>query len=146
MKLAVVIATAGRRELVAQLLSHLCRQRSMPDEVILAVSDPAHLPSGSWPGLTVSSAFGSPGLTSQRNAALKTALGRFDVLTFMDDDFIPAFDYIEKIRHAFTDNPSWAVVMGHVIRDGVKTNGIDWADGLSNSFGGCREQPARKGR
>lgn len=130
LKLAVVIATAGRKELVARLLSHIAEQESPPDEIFLAVADAAHLPEGSWPGLNVSVVFGKPGSSAQRNAALNHALGRFDILTFMDDDFIPAADYLDGVRRAFADNPSWAVLMGHVIRDGVKTGGIDWNEGI----------------
>ena len=128
--LAVVVATAGRKELVAKLLSHIAGQQSLPDEVILAVADRSHLPDGSWPGLPVSVVVGKPGLTAQRNAALDDALDRFDIVTFLDDDFICADDYLDGVRRAFADNPSWAVLTGHVIRDGIKTGGIDWDEGV----------------
>ena len=130
MKLAVIIATAGRKEVVAKLLSHLSQQHVPPDEVILSVADAAHLPVGSWPSLRVRSVFGKPGLPAQRNTAIDEALDRFDILTFLDDDFIPANDYLDVVRRAFSNNPSWAVATGHVIRDGVTTGGIDWDEGL----------------
>lgn len=130
LSLAVVIATAGRKELVAKLLWHIAEQQSKPDEIILAVADRSHLPDGSWPGLRVSVVIGKPGLTAQRNAALDEALDRFDIVTFLDDDFIYADDYLDRVRRAFADNPSWAVLTGHVIRDGIKIGGIDWDEGV----------------
>ena len=130
LSLAVIIATAGRKELVARLLSYIAGLPSLPDEIILAVADRSHLPEGSWPSLRVSVVVGDLGSSAQRNAALDDALGRFDVLTFLDDDFIPADDYLEGVRRAFADHPGWAVVMGNVVRDGVKIGGIDWDEGV----------------
>ena len=78
----------------------------------------------------VSQALGKRGLAAQRNIAIKAARERCDIITFFDDDFIPADNYLELVREALEANPGWAVVFGEVIRDGVTTAGISWNEGV----------------
>src|SRR5690606_24538213 len=74
--------------------------------------------------------FGPAGLAAQRNNALRSALARFGIVTFFDDDFIPADDYLEGVGRAFEEHRDRVVVMGRVMRDGACTAGLDWEEGL----------------
>ena len=131
MKLVVIIATAGRAELVGQLLRHLETQTRTPDEVVLAAPDASHLDPYRPQRFAISSVFGRAGLTAQRNLGLELALGRSDVITFFDDDFLPANDYLERIEQAFVANPQWSVLFGHAVHDGARTAGLTFPEGLS---------------
>jgi GT2 family glycosyltransferase len=128
--LAVIVPTLGRGGLVSRLLAHLEQQSQPPDEVILSAPDETHLEELRPYLFPVRTLFGKTGLSAQRNNALASALGRFQIITFFDDDFIPADDYLEGVRRAFEENRDWAVVMGRVTRDGACTPGLDWEEGL----------------
>jgi GT2 family glycosyltransferase len=129
-RLVVVVPTRGRGGLVTHLLAHLENQSRLPDEVILSAPDQTHLEELRGYRFPVTALFGKTGLSAQRNNALRSALGRFDIVTFFDDDFIPADDYLERVHRAFEENRDWAVVMGRVTRDGACTAGLDWEEGL----------------
>src|SRR5690606_13270704 len=118
MNLAVIIATFGRREIVAHLLDELAAQDRLPDKVVVAAPDFSHLPQvlATLP-FPVDLIIGRRGSAAQRNDALDHIHGEFDVITFLDDDFVPARDYLALIEEAFIKRPEWAVVMGHVIED-----------------------------
>ena len=59
------------------------------------------------------------------------ALGRADIVSFFDDDFIPADNYLAQVVEAFQTNANWSVVMGHVVADGARGTGLDWEAGLA---------------
>jgi GT2 family glycosyltransferase len=130
LKLVVIIATAGRAELVGQLLRHLETQTRPPDEVVLAAPDASHLDPYHPQRFAVSRVFGRLGLTAQRNLALELALSHSDVIIFFDDDFLPADDYLERVEQAFTANPQWSVLFGHAVHDGARTSGLTFREGL----------------
>jgi glycosyltransferase involved in cell wall biosynthesis len=130
LKLVVIIATAGRAELVGQLLRHLETQTRPPDEVVLAAPDASHLDAYPPQRFAVSCVFGRLGLTAQRNLALELAIARSDVITFFDDDFLPASDYLERVQQAFAANPQWSVLFGHAVHDGATTPGLTFSEGL----------------
>lgn len=115
MKLAVIIATFGRKEQLAQLLVHLERQERLPDEVVVSAPDETHVPVYEPRVFPISIVLGRRGLCAQRNRALEQVLERFDVITFFDDDFIPKDDYLRLVELAFQEHEDWAVVMGHVV-------------------------------
>ncbi|MET3580234.1 GT2 family glycosyltransferase [Mesorhizobium robiniae] len=130
MKMVVIVATFGRREQVARLLAQLERQTRLPDAVIISAPDAGHVPDNIVCRFPVSSVFGKTGLPAQRNIALDVAGDRFDVITFFDDDFIPADDYLEGVSKAFNQQPDWAVVTGNVLKDGATTAGLTWDQGI----------------
>jgi glycosyltransferase involved in cell wall biosynthesis len=129
MKLVVIIPTLGRSGQVARLLAHLGKQKRLPDEVIISAPDATHveLLECRFPVRTV---FGKMGLAAQRNTALEHALGQFDIITYFDDDFVPANDYLDRIVAEFEKHPDRAVVMGRVVRDGATNEGLNWDDAL----------------
>lgn len=128
MKLAVIIPTVGRNAQVTLLLGHLAKQSRLPDEVVVSAPDPTHVDEFEPGRFPVRFVFGPKGLAAQRNRALDETLGRFDIITFFDDDFVPASDYLEKIVSAFREHPNRAVVMGHVVSDGAHNAGLTWHD------------------
>ncbi|GAB4361954.1 MAG: glycosyltransferase [Oricola sp.] len=142
MKLVVVIATLGRKEQIVPLLSHLEAQSRLPDEVVISAPDSSHIGDLGEFAFPVTTLFGRTGLTIQRNTALDYVTGRFDIITFFDDDFIPAGNYLERLEDAFTANPDWAVVTGRVIKDGATTEGLTWQQGLQALHAaGASERP-----
>ncbi|RWM83669.1 MAG: glycosyltransferase [Mesorhizobium sp.] len=130
MKVVVIVATFGRREHVARLLAQLERQTRLPDAVIISAPDADHTPYNMVCRFPVSSVFGKTGLPAQRNIALDVAGDCFDIITFFDDDFIPADDYLEGVSRAFKQQPDWAVVTGNVLKDGATTAGLTWDEGI----------------
>jgi GT2 family glycosyltransferase len=128
MKLAVIIPTFGRSGQVARLLHYLGAQTRLPDEVILSVPDESHIELPEVCLFPVTVAFGPKGLAAQRNTAMGPALGRFDIITFFDDDFVPSADYLRQVEGAFSANGDWAVVMGRVVKDGATNAGLTWED------------------
>jgi glycosyltransferase involved in cell wall biosynthesis len=129
-RLAVIIPTLGRGAQVARLVAHLEKQQRRPDEVILSAPDATHVEEPGEHPFPVRTVFGRTGLSAQRNNALQYALGRFDIVTFFDDDFIPADDYLRRVHEGFGANRDWVVVMGRVVEDGACTAGLDWEQGL----------------
>jgi len=129
-RLVVVIPTLGRGGLVTRLLAHLEGQSRLPDEVVLSAPDETHIETLRRYRFPVRTIFGRTGLAAQRNSALRAVLGRFEIVTFFDDDFIPADDYLESVSRAFEEHRPWVVVMGRVFRDGACTAGLDWEEGL----------------
>lgn len=130
MEVVVVIATFGRAEQVARLLAQLERQTRLPDAVIISAPDATHVPNEIACAFPVMSVFGKTGLPAQRNVALDVAGDRFDIVTFFDDDFIPADDYLAGMSMAFEQQPDWAVVTGNVLKDGATTAGLTWDEGI----------------
>jgi len=130
MKIVVAIPTLGRGAQVARLLSHLEHQTRAPDEVIVSATNtmPVELPVPRR--FPVRLILGKTGLTAQRNNALAHSAERFDVITFLDDDFVPADDYLSLVEKAFEGQSEFVVVMGRVIRDGACNEGLDWHDAM----------------
>ena len=128
MKLAVIIPTYGRKELVARTLAQLAHQTRRPDLVLVSAPDEGHVEAVSIPGLALSFVFGSRGLVAQRNQALLNVSKSYDVVCFFDDDFLPAADYLERTIEAFRRNPHWVVITGNVLRDGINNEGVSFEE------------------
>ncbi|HEY9214835.1 MAG TPA: glycosyltransferase [Ancylobacter sp.] len=130
MKLAVVVPTLGRKAVASRLLSHLERQSRLPDHIFVAAPDESHVECGGPRLYPLSLVLGGHGLCAQRNRALAQALGNFDILTFFDDDFLPADDYLEQVVLAFEHHAEYAVLMGDVLRDGARDGGCSFEEGI----------------
>lgn len=130
MKLVVIIATVNRKALVSRILAHLENQIRLPDEVIVSAPDDSHVEAYQSSLFEIRRVFGKTGLCAQRNLALEHAIGRFDIITFFDDDFLAANDYLQNVTEAFRQNPDWAVVTNHSVCDGITGAGFTFQDGL----------------
>jgi glycosyltransferase involved in cell wall biosynthesis len=131
MKLFVIIPTYKRRHLLGRVLAHLDNQTRPPDEVIISAPDETHVEPCKPKHFGLSYVFGKQGLCAQRNQAIEQALGRCDIITFFDDDFLPATDYLRRLEEALEGHPDWAVIMGHAVADGVRKGGYTFDEGLA---------------
>ena len=131
MKLVAVIPTLGRKRQIDRLLSHLERQQRKPDEVIISAPDSTHVEPYRSTSFPISYVFGQRGLSAQRNLALSHALPRSDIVTFFDDDFLPADSYLKIVAGCFETHSDWAVIMGRVVADGARHAGFAFEQGLA---------------
>jgi glycosyltransferase involved in cell wall biosynthesis len=131
MRLFVIIPTFKRRELLSRALEHLDSQTRSPDEVIVSAPDETHVEPFKPKHFGISYVFGKHGLCAQRNRALEHALGRCDIITFFDDDFLPADDYLRRLEGEFAGHSDWAVIRGHAVADGATNAGYTFEEGLA---------------
>lgn len=131
-RLAVIIATLGRRALLAKILEILDDQTRPPDEVIVSAPDASHVAPFTPKHFTLTCVYGPKGLCSQRNRALQSVRDRADIVTFFDDDFVPSRSYLEGLIATFEQNPHWAVINGALVADGAKSaTGYSFETGLA---------------
>ena len=119
MRLVVIIPTFGRKWLLPKMIAHLEQQTRVPDAVIISAPDETHVERCLSDKFEVRTVFGKKGSSAQRNRALDDAQPQSDIITFLDDDFLPAHDYLALVEQAFNDHPEWAVIMGHAALDGA---------------------------
>jgi glycosyltransferase involved in cell wall biosynthesis len=128
---AVIIATKGRPQEVARLLETLAVQTVPPDYVIVSACGPDDIEDSVTRPQNVEFIFGSPGLTAQRNRALCLIRGKYDIVIFFDDDFIPSRFWVERIGLLFAAQVDVGAVSGWVLLDAVKDGGLPWSEGKS---------------
>lgn len=130
MRIAVGIATSGRRDILTETILELTRQSRVADIIVVcpAKPDDIDLPALAPLGDAVQVITAPPGLTSQRNAIIDRCRD-FDLILFLDDDFLPRSDYIANLEAICTDEPDIALITGDVIADGVRGPGITFAEG-----------------
>jgi GT2 family glycosyltransferase len=131
MRLVVIIPTIGRKDLLPNTLEVLENQTRPPDEVVISAPDESHAGPFETDRFTVTHVFGKRGLCAQRNQALEKVAAQSDIITFFDDDFLPARDYLEKLEKAFQDHPDWVVIRGEAVYDGATGPGYSVAVGLA---------------
>jgi len=144
MKLAVIIATIGRKTLVNRILENLEQQSRLPDEVIISAPDDSHVIPYQSERFAVSYLFGRRGLAAQRNIALERACDEFDIITYFDDDFLAGEDYLKGVEQAFAENDDLSVVTGNVVSDGVNGPGFSCEQGLEALRQAERNPPEEK--
>ena len=125
MKIAIGIATAGRREQLARTIQQLAGQTVPPTKVVVCPAaledfDDSALPDVGGPILRVT---GPRGLCAQRNAII-SQVADCDVLLFIDDDYYPAPDYLEQVARAFDANRDVVIVTSHPEHDGATGPGL----------------------
>ncbi|MDP3417649.1 glycosyltransferase family 2 protein [Falsiroseomonas sp.] len=128
MRLAIGIATRGRAAILGEVLAEIARQTSAPDRVLVC-----HVTEEDVAGLPVRfpqvEFLASPaGLPRQRNAILD-ACADCDAVLFLDDDFLPAPDYLAVTARILATHPDCVVTTGTVIADGAKGPGLSVAEG-----------------
>ena len=131
MKLTVIIATYGRKALLDRTLAFLEGQTRLPDAVIVSAPDESHVEQRDSAAYALSWAFGARGSCVQRNKAIDLAVGQTDIITFFDDDFLPAADYLQSVEQAFSAHPDWAVLRGDAVVDGANGAGLTFEEGLA---------------
>jgi GT2 family glycosyltransferase len=126
LRLAVGLATAGRRAMMTETLRELERQTRAADIVVICPAGPDDVDEGMLGALNYPTRVvrGGRGLCVQRNAILDALTGEADVVVFFDDDFFPCRDFLEQLEGVFTDRPDAAMVTGRVLADGITSPGI----------------------
>src|ERR1700754_1496103 len=128
LKICLIFATRGRAELLGKALAFVDMQTVKPDLIIVScVTDEDVGALASRPGLLVIK--GRPGLTAQRNHALNHVPDGFDVLIFLDDDFIMHRTWTAAVLEAFDSDPSIACVTGMTLADGINGPGYSFEEG-----------------
>lgn len=128
MRIAIGIATRGRAAILGEVLEELRRQSRAPDRIIIC-----HVTADDVTGLAerfprAEFLTSAAGLPRQRNAILDAATD-CDAVLFLDDDFLPAPDYLAVTERVLGLHPDCVVTTGTVIADGAKGPGISVEEG-----------------
>ena len=127
-RICLIFATRGRAELLEHVIDFVDLQTVQPDLTIVScVSDEDVGSLASHPGILVIK--GKPGLPAQRNNALNHAPDGFDVVIFLDDDFLMHGTWIQEVLKVMDSDPSIACVTGTVIADGIHGPGYSFEEG-----------------
>ncbi|WJR81407.1 glucosyll transferase family 2 [Bradyrhizobium sp. NP1] len=125
MKIAVGIATIGRRDILSQAVKVIAEQARLPDRLVISVVnekdvDTEYLKQFPVAASVVQSAIGS---AAQRNRII-TELFDADVVVFFDDDFFPCNDYLVQIERIFLAHDDVMATTGRPIEDGINGPGL----------------------
>ncbi len=127
LRIAIAIATSGRPDVVHEAVGLLRMQTREPDGVLVCAPSPGDIDRlRDYP--SVQCFIGPRGLTYQRNRLLEAAAG-FDVLVFLDDDFIMFPEYLAETEAVFADRPEVVLSTGCVVADGIVGPGLTFHDG-----------------
>ena len=118
-KIAVVLSTCQRSEVLAGTLASLARQTLKPDQVIISATSPSDLPALPSTMPEIQTVFGSVGLCFQRNRARTYLHEGVQLVFFLDDDVELARDYLEQMIRVFHKHPEVGLLGGNVIAEGV---------------------------
>lgn len=129
-RIAAVVATRGRPEVVTQTVLHLLAHQSLkPDSVIVSCIDPAD--AGDLQGRNdVVVLTGPAGLAAQRNTALANLPPATEIVAFFDDDFVAHKDWLATAAQTFRDEASIVAFTGRVLADGATGPGIEVAEAM----------------
>jgi GT2 family glycosyltransferase len=125
LRVAIGIATSGRRVQMPLTLAQLARQGTKPQRLIVCPADADDYDPATAPpiGCPIDVLPGPRGLTLQRNRILESCAD-IDVLVFLDDDFYPAPDYVRQVVALFSAQPDIVIATNHPVCDGATGPGI----------------------
>lgn len=129
-RVLLAIATTGRKDVLSRTLSHLHRQTVQPDLLVISIASEADIDRAVLQTLPcpVEIKIGPKGACHQRNRVLEVITPN-DVVVFIDDDFLMADSYLERVGHVFTTHPDVVMATGEVLADGIS------GPGYSHDFG-----------
>lgn len=129
MRIFVIIPTVGRAACVCDTLGWLARQTRRPDGVVVIGASAEDVEDvAETCDLPVEVELWRIGSSAQRNRGLDLVQHRADIILFLDDDFIPAPDYIAQMERLFASHPDLVGVTGRMIDDGVHGKGISFTE------------------
>lgn len=123
LSLAVVIASAGRPELLTEVLGSLAAQDGIAFQVVVTVPDESSLPRDSTMLDGIRVVTGKRGASAQRNAGLDS-LENVDVVAFFDDDSVLRPDWLRRAVDFLAQNRSVVGLTGKVVLDGAVSGEI----------------------
>lgn len=126
MHIALAIATTGRPALVTETLRRLDRQTRVPERILVIGAAPEDAPQFTPDGVDFLLARGR-GLPLQRNHALDV-LGETDIIVFIDDDYVPARDFVEGVESVFSTHPEIVAASGRLLADGIHSQGLSFEE------------------
>jgi succinoglycan biosynthesis transport protein ExoP len=131
LKIALGIASAGRRDILSSILPHIANQTRKPDEIVVCLSSPEDIDPSCLRNfdIPVRVLVAERGLCRQRNRILDN-IQDADIALFLDDDFLMTPTYIEDAERLFQLQPDVAMCTGTVLADGITGPGISVRDGL----------------
>lgn len=130
MRIHVVIPTTGRAGIVGQVVRRLMGQTRVPDGIVVVgagVDDVEGL-EDLVPRLRVMTA--PKGLCRQRNAGLDAVAGECDAVVFIDDDFVPANDFLENAEALLAANDQIVGLTGQLVADGAQTGSLTFEEAV----------------
>jgi GT2 family glycosyltransferase len=138
MRIVVAIASLGRAATLARTVDHLADQTRAADEIILSVTSPEDIA-----GLhAIRPAFrvieGPRGSCRQRNAVLDAVGPEVGAILFLDDDFVPADDYLEQVERLLLADPALVGLTGDLVADGIHGEPIAFDDARARLRRGVR--------
>lgn len=131
MRIAVIVASLGRRQATEDLVEDLCAQTRMPDRVIFAVTTPEDAPRRNGRLGNETLLCDHKGSCAQRNRAIDLVVSDCDIIVFFDDDFIPEKSYLERMEAAFAAEDDIVGLTGLVVADGVSGAGLERGEALA---------------
>jgi hypothetical protein len=131
LKIALGIATAGRRQVLSETTQFLKRQKRLPDLLIVCPLPSDGVDHTMFDQFPVSTTIvcGPAGLCAQRNMIL-SAVKDADIIVFFDDDFLADPEYLANLEAIFVAHPDVTAVTGHLLADGAKGPGLSVKEGL----------------
>jgi GT2 family glycosyltransferase len=120
-RIAVVLASAGRPQLLGEVVADLQRQTRQDFALVVSVPDRDSLPVQRLPAGTL--VVHDRGLAAQRNAGLAAVPGASHVFCF-DDDAVVRDDYLERAVEFFDAHPEVVALTGRVLLDGATGDAI----------------------
>ena len=132
MKIAIAIATAGRRDGVSETVAYLRRQTRPADALYICPAGEADLDEACLKDFPCPTHVvrGPRGLPAQRNAILRQMADE-DIVIFFDDDFLPEATFMAELESLYTNNPDVLMATGDVVADGIKGKGISLDEAVS---------------
>lgn len=129
LRIAVGIASAGRAATLQETILYLATMQAPPVRTIVCVPDMDDAGSllGS-PGVEI--IVGRRGLTCQRNEIIRAAAPDTDLVVFLDDDFVPAPDFMTRMAAVFARQEDVVIATGEVLADGILGKGLSMAEAL----------------
>lgn len=115
-KIAVVICTSGRPEIIAETVAFINAGTLVPEEIIVVGVEADNIPD--FKADNVRSFLTSQGLTRQRNFGAAQISSDPELIAFVDDDLFVHPVYFENMLQVFQDHPEATLVMGHIIKNG----------------------------
>ena len=149
-RVSIVICTCGRPSILPDTLNALAAQTQPPDKVIIVATCPDDVPelSAYQAKLPLRVEYAAKGLPKQRNHALACLSPDSDIVFFIDDDYLPSADALERLSQAFADHPYAAGINGTLLADGIHSAGISANDALdmlrSRAAPNNRPQPVKR--
>lgn len=119
-RLGVVIATTGRREIVAETVRSVARLNYIPKCFIVVGAEIRDLPelNEAFPFEYREIVSSTKGSSIQRNEGMCKILGMVDFISFLDDDMELHCDYFREVVDVFLSDQSIAGFSGAVLANG----------------------------